>query len=417
MRCGLLGKSLSHSLSPQIHKYLGDYEYRLINVDEAGFDDFMRAREFDGLNVTIPYKKAVLPYCDELSAAARETGSVNTIVNRGGRLFGDNTDIFGFGCQLDRAGADIAGKKVLVLGDGGVAQTVKYVLGKRGARQIITVSRRAGAGVTYDEMYADHADADAIVNTTPVGMYPDNYRAVIDIKRFGSCGFVADMIYNPLRTRLLLEAAALGMRVSGGLSMLAAQAFRAAEIFLDKPLPPSLPADILKELTASQQNIVLIGMPGSGKSSVAAELAALTGREVLNTDTLIEQAAAATIPDIFAAQGEPGFRRLESEAVRAAAKQLGKIISVGGGAPLAPENRAALAQNGVVVFLRRDIANLSTDGRPLSKDTDTLLHMWAERLPVYEGMADVSVEITEGEVKGTAERVLSAVSAYDRQGD
>jgi len=259
-------------------------------------------------------------------------------------------------------------------------------------------------------MYANHADAGAIVNTTPVGMYPDNYSVVIDLSRFPRCGFVADMIYNPLKTRLLLDAAALGMTCSGGLPMLAAQAYRAAEIFLDKLLPPSLIVDILKELTASQQNIVLIGMPGSGKSSVAAELAALTGREALDTDAMVERAAGVDIPAIFAAQGEPGFRKLESEAVFAAAKQLGKIISVGGGAVLAPENRLALAQNGAVVFLRRDTNNLSTDGRPLSKDRDTLLRMWEERLPVYEGMADVSIEIAEGDVKGTAERVLSAVS-------
>jgi len=412
MVCGLLGKSLSHSLSPQIHRYLGDYDYRLISADERELDAILRAGEFDGLNVTIPYKKSVIPYCAELSKEAAETGSVNTVVNRGGRLIGHNTDIFGFEYLLDRSGADIAGKKALVLGDGGVAQTVRYVLAGRGAGEIISVTRHARvSGVSYEDAYESHADADVIINTTPVGMYPDNAGLIIDPGRFERCRFVADMIYNPLRTRFMLAAAARGVRADGGLPMLVAQAFKAAEIFLDKPLPRTLIQDILTKLTASQQNIVLIGMPGAGKSSVAAALAALTGREALDTDDIIEKTAGASIPEIFRAQGEPAFRRLEREAVSGAARRLGQIISIGGGAYMIPENREALAQNGVTVLLRRDIDKLPTEGRPLSKDKASLQRMRDERLPVYEAMADIAVDVIEDDINGTAQRVLSAVSA------
>jgi len=405
MICGLLGKSLGHSLSPLVHSFLGDYDYRLFALPPEQVADFFARRAFDGLNVTIPYKSVAMGFCDEVSARAMRAGGVNTVVKRpDGSLYGDTTDVAGAVWALEHLGAPVAGAKVLVLGDGGAAGAVRSALADMGAGQVVTVSRRGPVG--YGDL-GDHRDAGLIINATPVGMYPNNGGELIDLAAFGDCRGVWDLIYNPLRTRLLLQADELGMACANGMGMLVAQARAAAELFCGRAVGADV-AGITAAITARQQNWVLVGMPGCGKSTVARQLAKLTGREVVDTDVLVEQAAGKSIPEVFGEGGEPAFRALEREAVAEAGKLAGRIIAVGGGAVLSPQNRLALRQNGRVVWLRRPLEQLDTQGRPLSADGDGLARMWREREPLYRAFADVVVESAEG-TKATAQRVLDMV--------
>lgn len=385
---GLLGEKLSHSFSPLIHSYLGDYEYRLIEKTPDGVGDFLGHGDFDGLNVTIPYKKTVIPYCAELSDSASKIGSVNTIVRRtNGSLYGDNTDYYGFLYMLKKLNAAVTGKKVLVLGSGGASLTVNAVLRDLGAAEIIVISR---SGKENYENISHHHDAQIIVNTTPVGMYPNNGVSPIGLRNFASCEAVLDIIYNPSKTAMLLDAEDLKIPCSGGLPMLVAQAKRAAEIFTGKPIDDSLIEDITAIIERRTKNIVLIGMPGSGKSTTGAALASLTGREFHDTDEMIAKKARISIPEIFAASGEAVFRQMETEALREVSKKSGCVIATGGGIVKIPENRRLIRQNSFCVFLDRDIASLSADGRPLSQKTgiETLAK---ERLPLYNSWCDVKV--------------------------
>ena len=389
LRCGLLGEKLGHSYSPAIHALLGDYEYRLYEKAPGEVEEFLRSGDFDGLNVTIPYKKTVLPLCAELSDGARSIGSVNTLVRRAdGTLFGDNTDAFGFRYLLSSAGIDPKGAKALVLGSGGASVMAVYVLKALGAANVTVISR------TGENNYSNlgrHADADLIVNTTPVGMYPNNGAAAVDLSRFPRCRGVADVVYNPARTALLLQAEELGIPRSGGLGMLVAQAVRASELFQGKPLDPALIGSITDKLRRESGNIILIGMPGCGKTTVAERLSVLTGRPVLDADALVAETAGKSIPEIFAEGGEEGFRALETKVLTELGKRSGAIIATGGGCVTRPENYPLLHQNGTLFWLRRDTALLPRDGRPLSQNAD-LSVMYEKRAPLYARFADAVVE-------------------------
>ena len=405
MKCGLLGRRLGHSYSPMLHALLGDYEYLLYEREPDEVEGFIRSGAWDAINVTIPYKKAVVPFLDELSEGARALGSVNTIVRRpDGTLFGDNTDVFGFTYMLRRSGVNPAGKKALVLGSGGASVTVQSVLRGLGA-QVVVISR-TGAD-NYDNL-SRHKDARLIVNATPVGMYPNNGISPIDLAAFPACEGALDLIYNPARTAFLLQAEALGIPHENGLSMLAAQAKRASELFTGKSLPDEDVERSIRAVEHTLQNIVLIGMPGCGKSTLARLLGERLNRPVVELDRLIEETAGLSIPEIFAAQGESGFRALETQALREAGRRSGAILSTGGGCVTRPENYPLLHQNGRIVWLRRDVSLLPTAGRPLSQARSPEV-IYRERRPLYERFADRTVD-NDGPIEKTLEQILEVIS-------
>lgn len=401
MRCGLLGKKLGHSYSPIIHSQLADYRYELFEKQENELGEFLRSGCFDGLNVTIPYKKAVIPYLDEISDAARSIGSVNTIVRRpDGTLFGDNTDAFGFSCMISDSGMKVAGAKALVLGSGGASLTACHVLRKLGAREVIVISRHGEDN--YENLHR-HADTEIIVNTTPVGMYPETGTAPLSLRNFPRCRGVLDVIYNPARTALALEAEELGIPCRTGLLMLVAQAKRAAELFLGQSIPDEKIGAIEKILSASMQNIVLIGMPGSGKSAVGKELARLLNRPLVDTDEAFAALAGMKPSEYLPKYGEPAFRDLECEVLAELGKRSGCILSTGGGCILREENYRSLHQNGRIFWLQRDLSLLPTAGRPLSQSTD-LSAMYERRRPLYARFADHIIENS-----GTVEDAANAI--------
>lgn len=401
MQCGLLGEKLGHSYSPQIHAELADYDYRLYEKAPDEVEDFVKNGDWHGLNVTIPYKKTVMAFCDELSETAATIGSVNTLLRRSdGTIFGDNTDAFGFETLLSQTHPDsIAGQKALVLGTGGASVTVCAVLRRHGA-EVVTVSR---TGENNYQNLDRHADAALLVNTTPVGMYPKNGVSPVELAAFPKLRCVLDVVYNPARTALLLQAEKLGIPHTGGLTMLVAQAKRSSEIFLGKKLPDGEIARITKLLTSSMQNIVLVGMPGCGKTTVGALLAKRLNRPFLESDAEIEKAASVSIPTIFQNEGEPGFRRRETAALSELSKQSGTVISTGGGCVTRPENYPLLHQNGIIVWLRRDLDKLAREGRPLSLGAD-LGAMYAVREPLYARFADHTVDNS-----GTPEQSVDAI--------
>lgn len=391
MKYGLIGEKLGHSYSAPIHAQLGDYDYRLCEMTEAAFADLMRRRDFKGLNVTIPYKQLALKLCDALSDTARAVGSVNTVVRRAdGSLYGHNTDIGGFIALARRAGIEIAGRKVVILGSGGTSLTAQAACGRLGARQIVVVSRRGP--VDYEALYRDHADAEVLINTTPVGMYPNNGARPADISRLPTLTGVLDVIYNPDRTALILDAQARGLPCAGGLYMLVDQAREAAELFTGRAIPEAETARIYKLLRAQALNLVLIGMPGSGKSSVGRALAEAMRRPFVDCDDEIERRAGKTIPEIFASEGEGAFRALEARVIADVGKEKGAVIATGGGAILRGENVRTLRQNGVVLWLRRELDALPMQGRPLSKSREALAAMWRERGPKYLAASDAAID-------------------------
>ena len=408
MKCGLLGRTLSHSYSPQIHSLLGDYSYMLVEKAPDELDAFFADRSFDGLNVTIPYKKAVLPYCTALSPQAQRLGSVNTVVKRqDGTLLGHNTDYFGFTSMVQRSGLKVAGKKVLVLGTGGASVTAVAVLQELGAK-VITVSRTGENN--YENLHL-HQDAAVIVNCTPVGMYPNVGVSPVDLSAFPKLEGVLDLVYNPARTRLLMDAEARGLVAENGLWMLVAQAKESAEWFCGKKIPDSEISRIHKAMEMQMQNIVLIGMPGCGKSTVGALLARMDGREFVDADREIVKTAGMSIPEIFSRFGEEGFRKIETEVLQAEGKRSGLVIATGGGCVTRKENYAPLHQNGMIVYLKRALSQLPTDGRPLSQkgNLDT---MYASRQPFYQRFADFTAE-NSGEAADTASQILRLIKSED----
>ena len=401
MKCGLLGEKLGHSYSPQIHAELAGYDYRLYEKAPDEVEDFVRNGGWHGLNVTIPYKKTVIPFCDELSETAATIGSVNTLKRReDGTIFGDNTDAFGFETLLTQTVPDsISGQKALVLGTGGASVTVCAVLRKHGA-EVVSISR---SGENNYQNLDRHADARLLVNTTPVGMYPKNGVSPVDLTEFPKLACVLDVVYNPARTALLLQAEKLRIPHAGGLTMLVAQAKRSSEIFLGKKLPDGEIARITKLLSGSMQNIVLVGMPGCGKSTVGALLARRLGRPLLEADAELVKTAGMSIPAIFEIESEPGFRRRETATLSELGKRSGAVISTGGGCVTRPENYPLLHQNGTIIWLRRDLNKLAREGRPLSLGAD-LAAMYAVREPLYARFADFTVDNT-----GTPEETVDAI--------
>ncbi len=409
---GLLGEHLGHSFSPFLHHALGDEAYALYELAPQELEAFVKQENVRGLNVTIPYKQTVLPFVDEVSPAVEAIGAANTLYRRNGKLIAENTDVLGFLHLLESNHIDVTGKKVLVFGNGGACKAVLEALRRKEAGDVLVVSRRGGDVplISYDDL-PQHHDADVIVNTTPVGMYPDNLSSITDLSPFERLSGVVDIVYNPLRTGLLLQAEALGIPHANGLGMLVAQAVRAHEFFFDTTVDDRVIEDLTAELTRSATNLVLIGMPGSGKSSVAALLAEKTGRDVIELDSAIEEAAGKPIPEIFAEDGEDVFRDIESECIARAGAKTGVILSLGGGAVTKERNYLPLHQNGRICCLKRDLSLLPMDGRPLSKDLDTLKAMEQTRAPMYERFADVTIE-NDGTLEDAAEKILKDFNSH-----
>ena len=403
MICGLLGKTLGHSYSPLIHSYLGQYEYRLFEKQPHELEDFLKRGEFEGLNVTMPYKKDVIPYLDALSPIAARLGAVNTIVRREGKLIGHNTDYAGFLSMVHRSGLDPAAKKVLILGSGGASATAVAVMEDLGA-DVIVISR--GGENNYNNLYTMHTDAAIIVNTTPVGMYPNTDFSPISISAFPALEGVLDVIYNPTNTMLLQLAQESGVYGMSGLWMLVAQAKEASEWFQNCTIPDEKITQIHNIVRAQVENIVLIGMPGCGKTTVGKALADKLGRQFFDADAEIAKKANMSIPEIFAKEGEEGFRSREIKVLSELGKQSGLVIATGGGCVTFSINHSFLHQNGRIFWLKRDISQLPTDGRPLSQKGN-LEEMYRIRKPLYESFADVIIESET--VEQAVQQIMEAI--------
>lgn len=383
---GLLGEHLSHSFSPQIHRELADYPYALYEVERENLCDWVKNNNLSGYNVTIPYKQAVMPYLDEISDCAEKIGAVNTVVRRkDGTLFGDNTDYYGFGYMLSKLGVDVKGKKAVILGGGGASKTVQAVLKEGGAEYVVVDLNLEN---NYDNIHL-HYDAQIIVNATPVGMYPKTGVSLVNLEDFKNCCGVCDVIYNPANTALLLQAQRLGIPSVNGLSMLVAQAKRAAEIFTDCELSDDVIEDIRAQVEAQTLNVVLVGMPGCGKSTVGRLVAKALDREFLDCDQEITSATGISPSEIIKTKGEAEFRRIETQILADICKQSSLVIATGGGAVTISDNKDIIRQNAVVVFIDRDIRLLATDDRPLSVN---LSELYNKRLPMYEDFADAKVD-------------------------
>ena len=400
---GLLGRKLGHSWSPQIHARLCGYEYGLHEVEPESLAAFLETTELAGMNVTIPYKKDVVPFCRELSPAARTIGSVNTLVRRADGWYGDNTDYAGFAAMVKACGVSVAGRKTLVFGTGGASLAVVAALRDLGAEPIVSISR---SGPDNYENIARHADAEILVNTTPLGMYPNTGSSPVEVRDFPCCKAVLDVVYNPLRTKFLMDAEALGIPHAGGLIMLVEQARRSAEQFAGTPISDDRVTEIVSALTAEMENIVLIGMPGCGKSAVGKRLAPIIGRPFVDADKVLEETAGMTIPEIFAAEGEEGFRRRETAVLQELGKRSGIVLSTGGGCITRPENYPALHQNGKIFWIQRDLQKLPTDGRPLSRQND-LADLYERRKDLYAAFAD-HVVVSDENFSHTIDKILEA---------
>ena len=399
---GLLGEHLGHSFSPAIHRQLGSYDYQLVELSPDQVGPFLQGGNFRGLNVTIPYKKTVMAYCQELSPTAERIGSINTIVRRpDGSLYGDNTDYDGFLYLLQSAGAQVQGKKVLVLGSGGASLTVRAVLADLGAGTVITISR---SGPDNYHNLERHQDAELIVNTTPVGMYPNTGISPVDLSRFPKLEGIFDLIYNPAKTQFLLDGERRGLLWANGLGMLVAQAKAAAERFLDVKIPQEQVAEITADMEKKTKNLLLIGMPGCGKTTIGQELARRLSRPLEDVDFHIEEAAGCTIPEIFAQEGEDGFRNREHQALCALSKESGRVIACGGGIVTRRENWDPMRQNSVVIYLRRALSLLPTSGRPMSQ-AHPLEELYRRRSPLYERLADLTVD-NAGTPEETAQEII-----------
>ena len=400
---GLLGEHLSHSFSPEIHSLLADYDYKLYEVERETLGDWVRNNSLKGYNVTIPYKQEVMRYCDEISERAEEIGAVNTVVRRAdGTLYGDNTDYYGFSYMISELALDIKGKKAVVLGSGGASKTVQAVLSKMGA-DVVVVSRSGEDNYSNIEK---HKDAAVVVNATPVGMYPNCPDTVVDLSVFDNLQGVCDVIYNPAKTGLLLQADELGIPCVNGLSMLVAQAKAAAEIFMSVEIDNSCIETIEKEIASKTLNIILVGMPGCGKSTVGRIIAEKLSRKFFDTDEEIKRFTGKSPSEIIKGEGEEVFRRIEQLEVWKLSKESGLVIATGGGAVTVESNRKIMHQNSVVVFIERDISLLSTDDRPLSVN---LSDLYTKRLPMYESFAHTRVD-GNADARDVANRIICAFS-------
>ncbi|MBQ9839162.1 MAG: shikimate kinase [Oscillospiraceae bacterium] len=406
MGCGLLGEKLGHSYSPQIHHILGDYSYELFEKKPEELADFLENGHFSGLNVTIPYKKTVIPYCAELTERAKKLGAVNTIVRRSdGALIGHNTDFFGFSSMLRQFGMNPAGKKALVLGSGGASNTAVAVLEDMGAN-VIVISR---SGENNYSNIEKHYDAALIVNATPVGMYPKTGCTPLPLDGFYRLEGVLDLIYNPARTQLLLDAEKAGIPCMNGLWMLVAQAWESAQLFANTTLEEYMIAAIHDLLTKQTENLVLIGMPGCGKSTIGKKVAHALGKRFVDADVEIERASGCSIPELFEQRGENGFRELETKVLSDLGKRSELVIATGGGCVTRQENYSSLHQNGRIIWIQRDISQLSVEGRPLSQN-GKLEQMYRLREPMYQSFADHTVK-NNGTPQQAADLILTLLEA------
>lgn len=403
MKYGLIGERLGHSFSKPIHEKIGGYEYELKQLTKAELDAFMKQRDFLGINVTIPYKRDVIAYLDYIDPVAEKIGAVNTVINREGKLYGYNTDFDGMKMLILKQGFDYRGKKVLILGSGGTAKTAAAVSESLGAAEIVNVSRKGS--VNYENVYTLHGDADYIINTTPVGMYPDNFSTPVDITHFENLKGITDAVYNPVKTRLCIEAEKIGVACEGGLYMLVSQAASAYEYFTGNTLEKErVTSEIYAQLKKEKQNIVLVGMPGSGKSTIGRSLSQKSGRAFIDTDEMITEKHG-DIKSIFAEKGEAYFRDIETKAVKEASMHSAAIIATGGGAVLKAENIEALRQNGVIFFLNRPLCDIvPTADRPLSSDYESLKKRYEERYHIYSASSDYEIHI-DGDIENAVRKI------------
>lgn len=394
MQYGLIGEKLSHSFSKEIHEDIADYVYELCEIPRSDLALFLQKREFSAINVTIPYKKEVIPYLDEISDAANKLQAVNCIINCNGKLCGYNTDYFGMRDTILRSGVDVSGKKVLILGTGGTSRTSALVCKNLGADEILFVSRNKKDGaITYNESYACHSDAEIIINATPVGMYPDSYDSPIDLSKFSNLLAVFDAVYNPIRTKLVLDAKEKNIFAEGGLYMLVSQAVHAIELFTKNEIDENKIDEIYNQILKQKENIVLIGMPSSGKTTVGAILADSLCREVIDLDNEIEKRIGCTIAEFFKSHTEKEFRDVETEITKEISKKNGVIIATGGGCILREENVDALKSNGRLYFLDRDLESLTpTDSRPLATKKEAIKKLYNERYHIYINVSDVRID-------------------------
>lgn len=410
MRYGLIGEKLGYSFSKDIHERIADYTFDLIPLSKEEFKTFMEKKEFTALNVTIPYKKDVIPYLDEMDEHAKAIGAVNTIVNRDGKLKGYNTDFTGFLYMVKKHNVHMEGKKVLIIGNGGASAAIQAVVQHESAGSMVIVDVVPGNGaISYDEMFSSHLDAEIIINTSPIGMYPRIGNAPIDISMFHKCEAVLDVIYNPILTRLCFEAQEMDIKRVNGLEMLIAQAKQSVEFFLDKSIDDQIIDDIYQDMLRERCNIVLIGMPSAGKTTIGKMLENRMQKEFIDLDDIIIEKAGKSIPEIFEESGEAGFRAIETEAAIEVSKLNNKIIATGGGTIKHKVNMDYLRQNGITIFIDRDVDKLisSDPNRPLSKSTDALEKMHAERLPLYQKYA-AYVAVNNSDIESTVTEIEEA---------
>ncbi len=401
---GLIGKTLKHSYSKIIHQRFSKYDYELIELEPQELKAFALKKELKGYNVTIPYKKDIMLYLDQISERAKTIGAVNTVVNRDGKLYGYNTDFNGMIYMLERAGIAVKDKTVMILGTGGTSNTATAVCKHLSAKEILIVSRTGE--LNYHNCY-DKKGVELIINTTPVGMYPNTLESPVDLSKFPSLVGVVDVIYNPAKTKLLYQAEELGLKTSNGLAMLVAQAKYAMDLFLDESFDDDIIEKVLSQMQREMLNIVLIGMPSCGKSSIGERLAKKLNREFIDIDLEIEKWQNKTIPQIFSESGEEYFRKLEKEMTLKTCALSGKVVATGGGVIKNKENLFALRQNGRVILINRDIEKLVSDGRPLSKDKEAIKNLYKERKELYSAFADARVE-NDGDISNAVEGVIKA---------
>ena len=389
---GLIGEKLSHSYSKGIHEQLADYTYNLIELNNEELDVFLKEKKFKACNVTIPYKQTVIPYLDAIDEHASKIGAVNTIVNANGYVKGYNTDYYGFWYMLQYYGIEIKQRKVVVLGVGGASKAVAAVLRDLEASEVVFVHPKGKEGITYEQCYTQHNDAQVLVNTSPVGMYPNVDQTPIDLHKFTQLESVVDIVYNPIKTKLIVEAEMLQLKTAGGLMMLVAQAKQAVEIFTGKKLDDTCIEQITNQLMLQKRNIVLIGMPSCGKTSIAKELSKQLGYPFMDIDEEIVKQQGCSIPDIFQQYGENYFRDLETKVTKEVSQLTGVIISCGGGVIKRLENMVALKQNGYIVYIQRDIEKLIADTtRPLSSSKEAILRLYEERYALYEAYSECKI--------------------------
>ncbi len=393
MKYGCIGEHLKHSFSKEIHNSLAGYTYDIVEIEKEKLGEFLTRADFSGINVTIPYKEMIIPYLYCIDQSAEEIGAVNTVVNKDGKLYGYNTDFYGMVSLLSHIGISVKGRKAAILGTGGTSKTAYAVLRHLGAENILRVGRVEKENcITYKTLYEEHSDTEIIINTTPLGMYPDIFSSPVDISRFKDLIGVCDAVYNPLRSSLVSDAKEAGIPAEGGLYMLSAQAVRASEIFTERSYTDGELLGVYKKILSEKENIVLLGMPASGKSTVGKLIAKELKREFFDTDTLIEERCKKSIPEIFDSYGECAFRDIEAEVIKDISKVTGAVIATGGGSVLRPENVKALKMNGMTFFIDRPLEKLTPTGdRPLSSTKEAISRRYAERYQIYLSSADVRI--------------------------